>query len=214
MPYMNNYNLHYRISAIFTPTKASDGSESESENKRSKSKSPVKRAKANTKITKTKPKPTPPKKQATVIKERKCPVAGCDSVGHLSGLYEKHFTQDACPIYHNMALAFSKIWAVERKTRDDERKKAIILYDPIKKMPTVEQKAYQLKVKEIRTKFKPMLKSPARHIHAMHVDKEREPDLNGLVPDYDLQLFREAQAVASDRIETELKKLPPERGTK
>lgn len=114
-----------------------------------------------------------------------------------------------------MALAFSKIWALERKQRDEERKKASILFDPIKKIATVEQKAYQLKVKEIRSKFKPMLKSPARHLlHTMHVDKEREPDLNGLVPDYDLQLFREAQAVASDRIETELKKLPPERGTK
>ena len=36
-------------------------------------------------------------------------------------------------------------------------------------------------------------------------DEDREPCLAGLVPDYDLQLFREAQAVASEKIEEELK---------
>lgn len=45
-------------------------------------------------------------------------------------------------------------------------------------------------------------------------DEDREPNLGGLVPDYDLQLFREAQAQASERIEDELKDLPVGKGIK
>jgi len=45
-------------------------------------------------------------------------------------------------------------------------------------------------------------------------DEDREPNLSGLVPDYDLQLFREAQAQASERIEDELKDLPVGKGIK
>lgn len=45
-------------------------------------------------------------------------------------------------------------------------------------------------------------------------DEDREPNLCGLVPDYDLQLFREAQAQASERIEDELKDLPVGKGIK
>lgn len=45
-------------------------------------------------------------------------------------------------------------------------------------------------------------------------DEDREPNLTGLVPDYDLQLFREAQALASERIEDELKDLPVGKGIK
>lgn len=45
-------------------------------------------------------------------------------------------------------------------------------------------------------------------------DEDREPNLAGLVPDYDLQLFREAQAQASERIEDELKDLPVGKGIK
>mgnify|MGYP000426815241 CR=1 FL=1 len=45
-----------------------------------------------------------------------------------------------------------------------------------------------------------------------HVDKSREPDLNNFVPEYDLKLFRDAQALASERIEEELKSLPSTKG--
>lgn len=33
--------------------------------------------------------------------ERKCPYEGCDSKGHLSGNYDKHYIIEACPLYHN-----------------------------------------------------------------------------------------------------------------
>lgn len=130
---------------------------------------------------------------------------------------EKHFTLEACPFYHNMTLADTKAWALERQQREEERKKALILYEPSKKQCTVDQKAYQLKVKEIRNKFKPPLTSPSRSIHAnahFHKDKEREPNLTGLVSDYDLQLFREAQARSSEKIEEELKDIQTGKGTK
>jgi histone acetyltransferase MYST2 len=38
--------------------------------------------------------------------------------------------------------------------------------------------------------------------------------LAGIVSDYDLQLFRDAQALASENIENELKQLPASKGTK
>lgn len=88
----------------------------------------------------------------------------------------------------------------------------------MKKSSTVEQKAYQLKVKEIRSEFKPNPPSPMRHISHVNINPplelKREPNLMGFVSDYDLQLFREAQAIASEKMEMDLLKLPPERGTK
>jgi len=40
--------------------------------------------------------------------EKKCPIEGCDSSGHLSGNLDKHFLSDACPIYHNMSASECK----------------------------------------------------------------------------------------------------------
>lgn len=202
------------LTAIFTPTKVSEPSESETESKRSISKSPVKRPKVKTKNNKLNSKQSPPQIPANVIEERRCPIESCDSLGHLSGLYDKHFTQEGCPLYHNASLEMTKTCAPERQLREDERRKGVELFETTKKQATVEQKAYQLKVKEIRSKFKPLLMSPTKHQPIQPVDREREPNVIGLVSEYDLQMFRDAQAIASDRIETELMKLPPERGTK
>ena len=43
------------------------------------------------------------------IEKRKCPVEGCDSSGHLGGLYEKHFSVEACPVFHNLTKDESKV---------------------------------------------------------------------------------------------------------
>lgn len=207
--------------AIFNPGKASD-SDSEADSKRSLSKSPVKRApvtKGKSKNTKTyaKNNSTPTKKTSTIPEERRCPIEGCDSMGHLGGRLEKHFTQEACPLYHNMTIAETKAWASERQQREEERNKALILYEPSKKQHTVDQKAYQMKVKDIRNKFKPPLSSPSRSCHPsvyFNKDTDREPNLTGIVSDYDLQLFREAQAMSSEKIEEELKDIQTGKGTK
>lgn len=42
-----------------------------------------------------------PYNRGRATKERECPLAGCDSRGHLSGKFESHFTLEACPLYHN-----------------------------------------------------------------------------------------------------------------
>lgn len=39
--------------------------------------------------------------QTPALEERRCPLDGCDSMGHLGGRADKHFTIDACPKYHN-----------------------------------------------------------------------------------------------------------------
>lgn len=43
---------------------------------------------------------------------------------------------------------------------------------------------------------------------------EREPVLEGFAPDYDLRLFREAQALAAVKIEEELGDISTDKGTR
>lgn len=131
-----------------------------------------------------------------------CPLAGCNSMGHLSGKTDKHFTIEACPNYHNFAIAETKQNLVERRKRIEERAKALKEFEA-KKPATAEQKAYQQKIRDIRSKFKPLPRSQDDSRRDKH-----EPNLTGAVSEYDLQLFRDAQALASENIENELTKLP------
>lgn len=162
-----------------------------------------------------------------MVEERKCPVDGCDSIGHLNGKFEKHFTQEACPLYHNVSLEETKKRREERLKHEEERKKATILFDPMSNITSVEQKAYQLKISELRSKFVPNPPSPIRQpnhnpaIKNQHHQQQhngeirlREPILKGYVTEYDLRLFQEAQTVASEKIEMDLLKWPAEKGTK
>lgn len=182
--------------------------------KRSLSRSPVKRAPISTKgkAKNTKRNETKTRSnEIVVMEERKCPVEGCDSNGHLGGRQDKHFTIEACLFYHNMTISQSKDCYLERKKRDEIRKRAL---DNYKRTPrghaSAEQKQYLQRIKELRSKFKA---EPIEDIKP-NVDKNKEPILNSIVPDYDLKLFRDAQAVASERIEEDLKTLPNTKGTK
>lgn len=47
--------------------------------------------------------------QTPTVEERRCPLDGCDSVGHLGGRAEKHFTIEACPKYHNKTAQECKV---------------------------------------------------------------------------------------------------------
>uniref|UniRef100_A0A1B0DAP8 Histone acetyltransferase n=1 Tax=Phlebotomus papatasi TaxID=29031 RepID=A0A1B0DAP8_PHLPP len=188
------------------------------ENKRQSSKSPVKKAPAVSSKGKAK---NTTKRQETakvssnttppVPQERKCPFEGCDSLGHLGGQFDKHFTIEACPMYHNMTAAEAKVAYIERKKRDEERRKALAAYDPTKKSITADQKAYLQRIRESRAKHK---SNPTANSHPPAADKKKEPNLTGIVSDYDLQLFRDAQALAAENIENELKALPASKGTK
>lgn len=132
--------------------------------------------------------------------EKGCPLEVCNSMGHLSGKTDKHFTIEACPMFHNVSIPDTKLNLVDRRKRIEERAKALKEFEP-KKPATVEQKAYQQKIRDIRAKFKPTKSNDDSR-------NETEPSLTGAVSDYDLQLFRDAQAIASENIENELTKLP------
>lgn len=96
----------------------------------------------------------------------------------------------------------------ERKKREDERKKAIS--NSAKKSPkgvhqTNEQRNYQLKVKDLRSKWK----GPSADTNEsdsggenVGIEKDRQPRLMNLTSEYDLKLFMEAQAIASEKIVT------------
>lgn len=212
------------LAAIFTPSKQSEPSGSETDVKPSKS--PVKRTKgkANNSKINSKLSANVLKKATPIVEERKCPVDGCDSMGHLGGHFDKHFIQEACPLFHNVSLEETKKRRDERLKHEEDRKKATILYDPMSSITTVEQKAYQMKISDLRSKFVPNPPPPIKLPNQSALAKmqqqngeccmQKEPILRGYVTEYDFKLFREAQAVASEKIETDLLKWPAERGTK
>ena len=71
---------------------------------------------------------------------------------------------------------------------------------------TNDQQKYQSKIKEMRNKFKPSTVSIKKEEESDNkeevqgIDKTRQPILTGLTPEYDLKLFLEAQAAASEKI--------------
>ncbi|XP_065353390.1 histone acetyltransferase KAT7 isoform X2 [Cloeon dipterum] len=147
------------------------------------------------------------------IEERKCPVRNCDSNGHLSGKHDKHFTVEACPTFHNLKSQQCYDMYLERKRHDEERKRALMCLG--RKSPgrtqSMEQKAYQQKVKESRDKAAALTSSAdsTNSLNESRVDFNREPKLGNVASEYDLRLFMEAQATASDKMG-----LPNSKGTK
>lgn len=180
--------------------------------KRSLSPSPVKKAPVVTKGKTKNNKKNDANSKNTGIQieeERKCPMEGCNSLGHLSGKFDKHFTLEGCPAYHNISIEKCKVELEERNKREVLRNTALDYHKKTPRPPpTTEQKQYLLKIREIRSKFK------GDQIEDIKpsVDKTKEPDLNNFVPDYDMKLFRDAQAIASEKIESDLKLLPSTKG--
>ncbi|XP_034242523.1 histone acetyltransferase KAT7 [Thrips palmi] len=167
--------------------------------------------------------------------ERKCPYEGCDSKGHLSGNYEKHYIIEACPLYHNKTPQECKESYNDRTRKNEERQRAltaILERRSPKTHQSLEQRNYMLKVKEMRDKDRKRQKrknsssgsdsGSASGSSSSSEDEEgddedtgqREPKLKGVAPMYDIQLFQEAQAMASQKMEEDLKTLPFTKGTK
>ncbi|XP_062706811.1 histone acetyltransferase KAT7 [Aedes albopictus] len=194
--------------------------------KRSASKSPVK--KAPIVATKGKAKNSSKKKDAVVKEllveepepepvENRCPLLHCDSTGHLGGQFERHFTLEACPMFHNMSAQQTSDFLQERKRREEDRKKAVPVYENSKKVQTPEQKIYMQKIRDMRAKFKPNpppVEKPRPMSERLENEIDLEPRLDGIVPDYDLQLFREAQAAASESFENEVREMVTGKGTR
>uniref|UniRef100_A0AAQ4R7A1 Histone acetyltransferase n=1 Tax=Gasterosteus aculeatus aculeatus TaxID=481459 RepID=A0AAQ4R7A1_GASAC len=109
----------------------------------------------------------------------KCPTPGCNSLGHLTGRHERHFSISGCPLYHNLSA--------------DECK-----------APSDRQLRYKEKVTELRRKRNSGLNKEQKDNHVEHRQSHgasREPLLENITSDYDLELFRKAQARASEDLE-------------
>ncbi|XP_018408256.1 PREDICTED: histone acetyltransferase KAT7 isoform X6 [Nanorana parkeri] len=109
----------------------------------------------------------------------KCPTPGCNSLGHLTGKHERHFSISGCPLYHNLSA--------------DECK-----------APTERQLRYKEKVTELRKKRNSGLTKEQKEKymeHRQNYGNTREPLLENLTSEYDLELFRRAQARASEDLE-------------
>ncbi|XP_017784589.1 PREDICTED: histone acetyltransferase KAT7 [Nicrophorus vespilloides] len=183
--------------------------------KRSLSRSPVKRAPVTSsskgKAKKKNDSKSRPNEIVPISEERKCPIEGCHSNGHLAGRQDKHFTIDACPVFHNSDANACRESLLDRKKREEIRKAK-------KTSGSMEQKAYLQKIKDNRLKYKNDLlmgnDQESSCNTKMAINKNREPNLENFVPEYDLKLFRDAQALASEKIEDDLKTQPNTKGTK
>lgn len=152
--------------------------------------------------------------EETEVKEEKepvCPVPNCNSEGHLSGKYSKHFTAATCPVYHNTTPSVCENMYHLRTQRKIERqenaeKSALNKFGLRKVGPTAEQKEQYRLIQEDRRKsfcIKPKQNgtSPDSKEYKSMSDKSKEPPLNNLAPLYDIELFKEAQACAAEELE-------------
>uniref|UniRef100_A0A8C7PM11 Histone acetyltransferase n=1 Tax=Oncorhynchus mykiss TaxID=8022 RepID=A0A8C7PM11_ONCMY len=109
----------------------------------------------------------------------KCPTPGCNSLGHLTGKHERHFAVSGCPLYHNLSA--------------DECK-----------APTSRQTRYKEQVTEMRKGRNSGLTKEQKEKYMEHRQSHgntREPLLENITSEYDLELFRKAQARASEDLE-------------
>lgn len=159
------------------------------------------------------------------VEERKCPMAGCDSSGHLNGVNERHLCLQACPIYHNLTMdecttlrqkAESQLshWAAITTCSSRQEFHLRTPRSPRHSGPTSEQTKELQRFRQSRTekceRKEIEVPTAAELLDESAEDKwrEREPNLTGLTSEYDLELFRSAQAEACSKLEEELKTLP------
>nr|XP_046917290.1 histone acetyltransferase KAT7-like [Dermatophagoides farinae] len=133
-----------------------------------------------------------------------CSVSGCDSNGHLSGIYDHHSTIETCPLFHNQTAddcrqryrrriecqrqiqeqqQQRKCWSSPRKSiqRIGLLQQKNVKWNQIMNQRNVELKSLQLETKPTFT-------------------SSRQPNLEGLTPKFDLNLFIDAQARTAQMI--------------
>ncbi|XP_021205742.2 histone acetyltransferase KAT7 isoform X3 [Bombyx mandarina] len=216
MPRKLTRSLSARVSRIAAATKINNTDTDSEVDEKEKGKDTKKPLKGRPGI-QTRSPVIPPLLTTAEPSERRCPVRGCDSLGHLGGKAERHFTWAACPLYHNVSGAWCAAASEERAAAAAARRRALAhLSQRPRSMPTIEQRAYQLKVKDMRSKWKGSqeLNEKLAASGNDELTEEREPILEGFAPDYDLRLFREAQALAAIKIEEELGEIITDRGTR
>nr|NP_001071919.1 zinc finger protein [Ciona intestinalis]BAE93314.1 zinc finger protein [Ciona intestinalis] len=153
--------------------------------------------------------------QSYHVDMKQCPVSGCDSRGHLMGRFERHFTLAACPIYHNLTPERCRAnhEANERLRKDqaeDAGRDQVIVHHNTRNQTEVEATPSQAKYR------KRVQRSREQHSSSEHRKSDpehqaehgvKEPLLNHVASEYDLNLFRQAQALASEGLEHELERL-------
>ncbi|XP_015261125.1 PREDICTED: histone acetyltransferase KAT7 [Gekko japonicus] len=136
----------------------------------------------------------------------KCPTPGCNSLGHLTGKHERHFSISGCPLYHNLSADECKVRAQSRDKQVEERMLSHRQDDNNRhatrhQAPTERQLRYKEKVAEMRKKRNAGLTKEQKEKYMEHrqtYGNTREPLLENLTSEYDLELFRRAQARASE----------------
>ncbi|XP_061765123.1 histone acetyltransferase KAT7 isoform X2 [Nerophis ophidion] len=137
----------------------------------------------------------------------KCPTPGCNSLGHLTGKHERHFAVSGCPLYHNLSADECKVKAVTREKQEDELKvqeESNSRHATRHQTPTSKQSRYKEQVAEMRKGRNSGLQKEQKEKHMEHRQTHgntREPLLENITSDYDLELFRKAQARASEDLE-------------
>ncbi|XP_026770954.3 histone acetyltransferase KAT7 [Pangasianodon hypophthalmus] len=137
----------------------------------------------------------------------KCPTPGCNSLGHLTGKHERHFSISGCPLYHNLSADECKVKATEREKQEEERSQTQNednRHATRHQAPTARQVKYKEKVQELRKKKDTGLTKEQKEKYMEHRQTHgtsREPLLENITSEYDLDLFRKAQARASEDLE-------------
>ncbi|XP_063327317.1 histone acetyltransferase KAT7-like isoform X3 [Pelmatolapia mariae] len=130
----------------------------------------------------------------------KCPTPGCNSLGHLTGRHERHFSISGCPLYHNLSADECKGKASTRDKQAEERtlshRQDENRHSTRNQAPTERQLRYKEKVTELRRKRNTGLNKEQKEKYTEHRQSHgtsREPLLENITSDYDLELFRKAQ---------------------
>ncbi|XP_040033049.1 histone acetyltransferase KAT7 [Gasterosteus aculeatus] len=135
----------------------------------------------------------------------KCPTPGCNSLGHLTGKHERHFAVSGCPLYHNLSADECKVKAVSREKQEEEVKEENNSRHATRhQTPTSKQSRYKEQVSEMRKGRNSGLQKEQKEKHMEHRQTHsntREPLLENITSEYDLELFRKAQARASEDLE-------------
>lgn len=138
-----------------------------------------------------------------------CPVHGCDGKGHISGTGSTHVTLSACPLYHNTT---QEEW---KKLNDDHQKlkrKLLLATEsalslkrpsPVRDHKEACARIAKLRADKVPTATAEELKIKQKEHKDTH-GKLREPLIESLSSEYDLKLFRSAQALACASKEYEM----------
>ncbi|KAM9392116.1 histone acetyltransferase KAT7-like isoform 4-T4 [Pholidichthys leucotaenia] len=131
-----------------------------------------------------------------------------NSQGHLTGRHERHFSISGCPLYHNLSADECKGKASTRDKQAEERtlshRQDENRHSTRNQAPTEHQIRYKEKVTELRRKRNSGLNQEQKEKYMEHRQRHgtsREPLLENITSDYDLELFRKAQARASEDLE-------------